>query len=369
MTPLSIYVQSQLDKELKCDKPLELTDKILSLMLAEKKDLASFAECLNKFNVTKVKSILYKDVQLNVSKAKTHKAVIDSDKSKEIVNLFNQITTKMDDPSSLYHTLEKLKQHQNLMARFLEAFIYMRMANPSRAQKILMQAMSKDLFGYLLVSDVRDVSIDLQKKMFIYLLKAFKEDLNNEKVTTALIYYLYFHTNGDFSESLDYEFDLPHSLKAVRSYYRSNSFGKSLPFVWGPSIYENSSQKEYISYLDQTKIFSELKKGKLSNLLFYRNMSNINKEQKEVVLKKISELHQSSLLMDKYIFYQLVSDDVLYKLITAHTELNLGIITSGKRTLLKRILNESGLKQFAILSLIGLGDIQEEYYDVLLNLE
>ena len=241
----------------------------------------------------------------------------------------------------------------------------MRVGNHAKAEQLIKNYISNDFFINIYNSDLYHLAKEKRLEMLVYLLKAFEEDLNSEKLTSSLIFYLYYQSSGEFRERLDDEFEIPHSLSEVRSFYRSNRYGKVFPFVWGPSIFNDSSQKEYIKYINKTSVYKELLKGKKQNLLFYRNLSNIPKKQNKTIIERLKSLMNSNSFLDQYLFWELVNDDTFYKFITAQSKIKIGIVTKGKRNTWKKLLEEEKLKSLAVWGLLSLGDIQENYLQAL----
>lgn len=284
-----------------------------------------------------------------------------SKKHSDFMSLYNSITKKIGTSTQLYKQLEKLKQMKHLLARLLESYIYMRVGNHSRAEQVIKDFISNDFFLNLYSSESLHLSRSAKYDILIYLIKSFEEDLKSEKLVSSLIFYLYHQSTGAFKERLDDEFEIPHSLREVRSFYRSNRYGKVFPFVWGPSIFEDSSQKEYMNYIGNTNIFESLKKGQGQNLLFYRTMSNIPKNQHKVILDKLLDMKKSGQAIEQFIFWELVNDDTFYKFVTAHSKIQVGIVTNGKRRFYQQLLAENKLPAFAIWGLLSLGDFQKKY--------
>lgn len=356
---MGIYPKTELVDDYECTDKMSATEAIFLLYLDDQTGFDAFKNCFNSKKYSDFKKILIPE---NFFKKKNQI----SGRAKKLVEIFNSVTKKITDRSQLYLTLKELKGYKNLLARLIEAYVYMRMANSSKSQDILIKIVDENFFEHIYNSDLSDFPLKNQMEMFIYLLKSFEEDLGNEKLFNAVVFYFYSHMNQFFQEKIDEEFDLPQGFKSIRNHYRSNTYGKRLPYAWGLWVFENSSQKELINYLSGTPVFDNLFNNS-AGILFYRSLSNIPKEQQKKILELQIKLKESSNLRDQFYFYEMVEDDTFYKFLMAHTKLEIGIITAGKRKLYRKLKEIPALKHFAIFQLLNLGDEQKEYLTLVLN--
>lgn len=349
ITPFGIYIKSKEKTEFECPKEkLKEKDLILGFFLQDKSEVLRFQNCLNSHINSKLKI----GVDINsINQPRTA-----NQKVAEIITIYNKVMTDDQKGSTLFHLVEKLKKHNNLMARFLEAYLFMKIGNQIKANAILMKITTVHFMEYILNSDISDLGLEKQLSMSLNLLNEFSENLSNVNVFKSVLFYIYNNTNHDYREALDDEFSIPRGIKEVRLRYHSARLGRPYPYIWGPWLYENSSQNEYLKFIGNTKLIKNFNQQHPRFLLFFRNSEISNEAMKKNILKQMLKLKKSNNITSKFIYFEMINNNFFYKFLSANSKMKMGLILNAQRKHYYKVLSQSSAKQYALYRLLGIGD-------------
>jgi hypothetical protein len=209
---------------------------------------------------------------------------------------------------------------------------------------------------YILNSDLSSLDLEKQFSMSLNLLNEFSEHLENTNVFNSVLFYIYNNTNHDYREALDDEFSIPRGIKEVRQRYQSARLGKPYPYIWGPWLYENSSQKEYLKFINNTKLIKNFNQQHPRFLLFFRNSEISDEKIKKNILKKMMILKNSKKVISKFIYFEMINNNFFYKFLSANSKMKMGLVLNAQRKHYYKVLRESSAKQYGLYRLLGIGD-------------
>lgn len=265
------------------------------------------------------------------------------------------------DSSKIYNIVGELRGMNNLISKLLESYLFVEAGNSVKAESIIRNIFEVDFHKHVFQSDVSRLPIESQNEMIKILLKKLSKSKVSRKAIEALVFYLYFNSSDPLRSVLDEEFTIPKSITEVQRHYQSISYGERIPFVWAPSLYENSSRKEYVKFVRSA--FNGNQVSHDSELLLFREIPSLEKNRKERVLERFFKLNVSESSYSRYIYFVLLENDIFYQLVKSNPKGKIGLMVNEKRKLLRSFLAQSTLREFALLSLLDIGDIDKVYIE------
>lgn len=366
ITPGGFYIKTVSLKTLKCDKTLTDLDLILGFYLKDKTELETFVACYNsKFKLAK--QTFYRGHKVNVSDSFAKESYSIRDQSKKLNNLYKEVlkitATKINrgDNSKIFNILGELKLMKGLTAKILESFLYIKMGNTAKAESILKSLFEIDFYKHVFTSDVSMLALDRQIEIISSLVERLSRSRISQKAVEALIFYISFNSEGELKEVLEKNFTIPKTITEVQKKYETVLYGEQIPFVWAPSLFENSSRKEYVKFVKSA--FKDKPITHDSELLLFREIPSLEKERKQIVLDQFFKLNSNNSNYSRYIYFLLLEDDIFYRLVKSYPREKIGLVINEKRKLLKSFLKNHVLREFALLSLLEIGDIDKSYVE------
>jgi hypothetical protein len=305
--------------------------------------------------------IIYKNIDVSVGKRiyeeiKKNKSQVEPAKINYLVDSYNLITTQKFNHSIYFKIVKKLKKSKNMIASLIRSYIYLKAANPIRAEGILKNLMKTDFLSHIITSDLQGMTLEKQVGISRFLLRSLKDDFGENEIMNIFIYYLYSNSTGVYREMLDDEFSIDSSISYVRKKYRSMTYGKPFAYVWLPHIYEHGSKKELQSKVESFNFFNDLKLNDYKKLLFFRSTSIIKPKDKSKILKSFRILQSSNDPYDKFVFIRLLEDEDFYRYIKANIKVHTGLLQNQKRELFRALLDDNQAANLGIIYLLSMGD-------------
>ncbi len=354
-------MHSALEGTLDCEKDLGTTELLWGTFLKSKEDQLKFSECFNTQNSGTPFSLMH--MQLNFSKKEIRylDKQISKDKSDKFSKMFTKVMSFKYDFEKAYVYVKKLDEYNNVLARLLQAYIYMISGNHSRAELIMIKIMNKELYHHAITSDIRSLEVDKQITMCVDILKKFENEISKPKLFENFLSFLYWGVQGEFQRKLDKHFTIKRGGEFLRNKYTSVQYGKPFPFIWAPYLFNNSSKVEYLNYLKETDVSRRLAQGDLSSLLFFRAVDGIDAKNKKYIIKEFKRLFASDDFYEKEVLFRVLDDDLFYKFISAHSDKKMGLIANIKRKFYTKQVRENKNLLISILNLVTLGDINRKF--------
>jgi hypothetical protein len=345
----------------------EETDVYFGFYLHDPEELKKFINCYSSFQSDVIISTKYKNLELKVNKNlfEEIRKINKTNKSKEVsylIETYNKVTTQKFNRSIYFKTLKKLNKSKSMIGALLKAYIYLKAANPVRAERILNNLMKKEFLEHIVGSGINGFPLNEQVKISRFLLRNLKNDFGDSEVIDVLIYYLYSNTSGVYREMLDEEFSIDTSISYIRKKYRSTTFGLPYPYVWLPSIFQKGSNSELRNRIDAFSFFSKTQLKDPRKLLFFRAIKTINPADKEKIIKSFLYIQNSKNVYDQFVFIRLLEDEDFYRYVKANTKLNTGLLLNKKRKLFRSLLIENQAVSLGVIYLLAMGD-----YDIQLT--
>ncbi len=336
---------------------------------------------MTEFNCKMMKSPLYRyfafhlDEQEEISKLKEclgkdfhkYKNVKIKDRSQELMKLLDKVFEKKHKMEVSYKLSKQLSSYTNILARLADAYLYLRIGNISRAETILKEIFNKELLYHTIRSDIGLMNLDKQISYTIRVLEKLQLHFDKNKYFEILLFYLYSQSGEEFAEKLSQEFNIGRGVKYARSQYGSFKYGASLPYTWGPVLFEEGSIVEYENYLASSMKFQS--PSQADSLLFYRKTQLIRKELKSDILKKFKDLRSLNHYYDKFIYYRLLNDKEVYKFLSANINFKLGLVGNKERIFYKNRLRKNDNFKLSLYMLMALGDFDSKYINKAIAIE
>ena len=223
----------------------------------------------------------------------------------------------------------------------------------SKAKKILLEITKKEFHQHIFRSQNLRLKLETQIELFKEVIKEISLYFEGQAEFRNMLYYLAFHTSGAFQEMLLDEFDVDLDINKIRNYYQSYSFGYPYPMVWGPIVYEMSSQVEYLKATELSKK-STLPKT-TSDLLFYRGIDAVPRHAKEKVIELFKKLQESKDIYARFIKIKLLEDESFYSFLTANGIELKKILAAQKREFFQDLLAKEKFVSYAVIHLMSIG--------------
>ena len=284
--------------------------------------------------------------------------------SNDIYSDFMKFINDDQDISKNYSLIKKLRQKNNILSKLVAAYIYFKLNNISRGNKILSEIMSHEFIYHIFSSDLQQLSLKKQLELFKTILLELEVKSKNSKIFQNLLVYLVQGTNGYFSKMLYSKFDISTNIGYVRKKYNSNTYGKEYPYVWGPIVYEKSSVKELKDFNSKLQL-SDLLSRRAHYLLFYRIEGTREVKDKNHIKKSFLKIFKSN---DPYlhsVFFRLMDSKSFYSYITANTNISFGLLINKKRKFYKKNLSKNIATTLSLIQLTAMGDFDLDYLDYL----
>lgn len=243
----------------------------------------------------------------------------------------------------------------------MRALLYIEAENLSKAKTIIFTILGKDYFEHAFTSDLYFLDKLKQTQMTIDLLKMLKEEESLKDLFDSLIFYLSYHSRGEFRQALEQNFLTLNTPSKIKAKYDSHRYGSRLPYVWAPFIFENKSSKEYQEFINRRfKVNDKLSRA---DLLFFRGIDGLDKKFRSAILEEFLTPVSKGSNYDDYLYFLLLENDDFYRLIDNHSKKKIGLMINAKRRFLLNLLTIPNLKEFALLGLWKIGDIRTSYIE------
>ena len=254
--------------------------------------------------------------------------------------------------------LNALSEHNNLIARLMESLIYYDYGNKAKAESIIKDLLQEDFNSHVFSSETTFASYSDITDQTLEMLSKLKEREISQNALETLVFYIHFHTTSELRDRLDQSFDIPKGMSQIQAKYSKIIYGQEMPFVWAPILFEESSRKEYSRFVSAAMKFKKV--GKPSDLLLFRGFPSIPKKRKDSVRENFVKLSDSSNTLEQSIYFSLLDNETFYRFASNNEKIKLGLILNKKRNYFKSLLNNVNLREYALLSLISIGDIDLE---------
>ena len=361
-----MYLKTQKLKSFTCEENWSETDLILGFYLEEKTDLAAFIKCYNQRNPSELQAE-YRGLKVNVTQKPSASKISTPTSTKDFMELYNETLTILSKPrekrddSRIYTLLKSIENRQNLIARLLESVVYYDYGNQAKAQSIVKEILRSDFYAHVVSSDLNTLNSSQVTEMVLQLFEELKKRKLSKDALETLVFYIHFHSTSELKDRLDREFDIPKGITQVQNKYQKIIYGQELPFVWAPSLYENSSRQEYIRFVRSSLKYKKVTKP--SELLLFRSFPSIQKTRKKVIKEIFFKLKESTDKLEQFIYFSLIENETFYRLASTTEKQRLGLVINKKREFLLKVLKDTGLEEFALLSLINIGNIDKKFIE------
>lgn len=350
-TPIGFIVSSNLLEDMECNNRLS-EENLVYALFAPTEQFKQVLKCYNtQFNFYK-KVINYKNTPIKTSKKYQIKKYNFS-RERRFLKVFRSILDEKFELETFYEFHRELRQYDNILAELLDSFIFIKLSNMSKAKKILLEITKKEFHQHIFRSQNLRLKLETQIELFKEVIKEISLYFEGQAEFRNMLYYLAFHTSGAFQEMLLDEFDVDLDINKIRNYYQSYSFGYPYPMVWGPIVYEMSSQVEYLKATELSKK-STLPKT-TSDLLFYRGIDAVPRHAKEKVIELFKKLQESKDIYARFIKIKLLEDESFYSFLTANGIELKKILAAQKREFFQDLLAKEKFVSYAVIHLMSIG--------------
>ncbi len=355
-----MYLKTNYLGEINCESKIDVDQLFFILYLESQKTKDKLLECFNKQHEAPTRDLLNIKLNLSNKKFKKLQKISYQDNAKKQVAVYSAVMSFKYDIELAHKFTKQLKKFNNILARLLEAYLYMISGNYARSEYILLNIMEKELLFYALTSDMSSVGLEKQTRLIIDVIKKFENELSKPIILENLIFYLYSNSQGYFKKKLADSFSIKDSSQYIRKGYKSIRYGRPYPFVWGPSVFEKSSQVEYDQFLEKSLVGEKLGEHKMEHLLFFRALDGIKEKYKSSVLREFKKLGKVSDSYSTEVFFRVVDDESFFKFVNAHSKVKIGLVANRKRKFYRKQVEQMVNLPYAVYNLIQLGDVNWE---------
>ncbi len=367
VTPFGFYLETEKIGDIDCSTKLSKLDLLLGFYLSNQDDFQKFGKCYNEQSNYKLKT-LFRGQDFRVSKEiKTFKFQKEEKLTENFIKSFDDALSYLKRKKGKFSRSEqhqlrtRIENYTNILARLVEALLYVEAKNISKAKKIIFSILSTDFFEHAFSSDLYFLNKKKQVQMTLAVLKHLKTKESLADLFDPLIFYLSYNSTGEFKDAIDQNVIVLSSSSEIKKKYESYRYGRRLPYVWGPYLFESRSRKEFQRFV-QTSFSNEIDL-KRSDLLFFRDAKSLDKKLKTTIVKKLSASEFSSSHYKDYIYFILLDNDSFYQLVDAHSKEKIGLITGEKRKLFMSYLSVPKLSGLGLLGLLEIGNIHLRYIE------
>lgn len=350
-TPIGFVVISSLLKDMECNSRLS-EENLVYALFAPTEQFKEVLKCYNsQYNFYK-KIISFKNNPIKTSKSyqlKKHNL----NREKRFIEIFRKVLDEKFELEKFYEYHQELRAYDNILSKLLDSFIFIKLSNMSKAKSILLEITKKEFHEHIFGGQNLRLKLETQMELFKEVIKEISLYFEGQAEFRNLMYYLSFHTSGAFQEMLLDEFDVDLDINKVRNYYQSYSFGFPYPMIWGPIVFEMSSQVEYLKATELNK--NDVRPENKSSLLFYRGIDAVPRHAKEAVLELFSKLQKSKNIYDRFIKVKLLEDENFYSFLTANGVVLNKILAAQKREFYKDLMESERFISFAVVHLMNIG--------------
>ncbi len=259
-----------------------------------------------------------------------------------------------------YILLKKLNSHKHLLARLFEVLLYLKDGNQAMSDKLIRAIMEKDFIYHVFESELKNQNREQVSQIFFALLSSIKSKIENTNLFDRLTIYFFQGVDLNFKNKFLSEFDIDLQMSSYRKKYKSYFYGKLLPFVWAPLIFENGSHTEYVKFVESLNYNLEKQPD---FLLFFRRSDNIDKNLHSSITKAYDFLHDSQDLYFKNIYFRLRDDYQFNRFLVSTIKVKSGLLTNEKRRFyLSKLKKDLKNLKYYLLQLVTLGDFNSSYY-------
>lgn len=326
----------------------------------QRKELIS---CYNKVAPKKFKTISWKNIDIKVSKkmASLYGRTKKNNRTNAFLEIYDKSLSEDLSRAQAYSLIKQLERFDDFFTILNQAKLFLDY-NPARSEFLLKQLMKKEMIEHILNADLIHISLKVQQRMLIKLLKPIYEHQDvSQSIKENFIYYIVNNTSKEFHQVLKELTRVKYSVSFLRKKYSSLQFGYKYPFVWGPKVYEESSQVEYDEYLKKVELSSYLKSSSPSGILFFRGIEGIRDEKKDSVLKALERVKSSSKFYDRFLYFRMLQDRSFYKFVNVHSKNTVKFLAADQRRYYKDLTKKNKISLITLLSLYSLGDIKQDY--------
>lgn len=278
----------------------------------------------------------------------------------ELYKNYRLVKSEKKDKSSVYDILKNYQDSNDLVELTFVAFTYGQEGNIARFEKVLKKILNRE-FHYYMFNSRWSYKKQLGKwSFFLELLQSIEKFAEDNKMFELYLFYLYSNIEGEFRKDLDRKFTFSRGLNYIRRGYNSNNFsGEKFPYLWGVSLYNESSMNEFYNFVKTFNLSSKLSNDP-SLALFFNSFAVVNKNSKSRLDKSLIILNKS-IGHKKEVFLRLLEFPEITQVIKNNRSFKkLLVLSREKRSF---YLKEFGQKPsyYSLIRLFQLGDQDPSY--------
>ncbi len=311
--------------------------------------------------------ISYEELDINIADCKTKNGKMVKElrtKQDDYTSYVKSVNHHLDNVtkrSELYNISMKYKNSSDLVDQTVYAALLLKVDNYSGAEKVLNRLMRHEFHYHAFNSRWSFLNFDKKIDFYIDLLKRIEQKLKTNITFKTFLFYLYNNWDGIAQKKLDSGFQINRGLEYIRSRYQSLNFGgKQFPYVWGPIIYNISSENEYSAFI-KTYLIKQLNELDNSSSLFFRNFGIYEAKEKNAIISKIKMISTSSVKYEQEIFLRLLDSNDFYQFVQSNMNLQVNLLSKMKRGFYKEALAEQRYPLYEVYRLFELGDFNFDY--------
>ena len=215
------------------------------------------------------------------------------DSFNDLYKNYQLVKTVQEDKSSVYEVLRNYQESNDLVELTFVAYTYGLEGNIARFEKVLKKILSREFHYYMFNSNWSFKNQQSKWDFFLELLQSIEKFAEENKMFELYLFYLYSNIEGEFKKDLDRKFTFSRGLNYIRRGYNSNNFsGEKFPYLWGVSLYNESSMSEFYNFVKKFNLSFKLNKDP-SLALFFNSFSVVNKGSKSQLESSLSSLNKS----------------------------------------------------------------------------
>ena len=160
VTPFGFYLETEKIGDIDCSTKLSKLDLLLGFYLSNQDDFQKFGKCYNEQSNYKLKT-LFRGQDFRVSKEiKTFKFQKEEKLTENFIKSFDDALSYLKRKKGKFSRSEqhqlrtRIENYTNILARLVEALLYVEAKNISKAKKIIFSILSTDFFEHAFSSDL-----------------------------------------------------------------------------------------------------------------------------------------------------------------------------------------------------------------------
>jgi hypothetical protein len=282
---------------------------------------------------------------------------------KLLISTLSWASQNIDKKTSNLELIKALKSltNEDFISEVLRLFVYIKMKNKSLLHTNMMVLLKRDPH-LLMLENMKVTRNTRSRKMIIsnlfLLFSYFKKHITEERFELLALYYSNL-LRGDSKQEFINEYEIDFSLNKIRSKLKSINFGRLLPSLWIPILYERSNGKEFFEFIKNSYDFLDTKD--LNETLWVYRFHLPNKKSLRLkIVEKMDKFKRSKSLYQKSLFFKLMENEALEGLYLRKYKLSKPLFSLKRDTFL--LFKENiFLKDYSFFHLIQMGDFSQSY--------